>query len=52
MIKNALFKPSYDVLECKFCLGNYTLMPGYNWQESMKHTVYYVSLGPMAFFIW
>ena len=37
--KNALFKPSNDVLECKFYLCIHTVMPGYNWQESMKHTV-------------
>ena len=37
--KNALFKHSNDVLEYKFCLGNYTVMSSYNWQESMKHTV-------------
>ena len=34
-----MFKPSNDVLECKFCLGNNTVMSGYYWQESMKHTV-------------
>ena len=39
--KNALFKPSNGVFECKVCLGYYTVMSGYNWQESTKHTVHW-----------